>query len=72
MKFTAEELFDIAKEEYRKADFLPEIGSVKYHTWAEGVGQWAYESANQEYTSLEDVRYELQEYIKDEKNSIEE
>ena len=51
MKFSIEKLYEIAKEEYAAADFLP--GDTNFYTWKEGVGNWAYYSAQQEYDSEE-------------------
>ena len=68
MKFSSERLYEIAKEEYTAADFLPE--GTEFHTWKEGVGNWAYYSAQQEYDSEEDVREELRGYIAEEKENM--
>ena len=57
MKFSAEKLFEIAQEEYSKAG-LPAT--------AEGAGNWAYYSAEQEYESEQEVRDELAGYIAEE------
>ena len=57
--FTADELFEIAAEEYKKAgmDFN-----------AEGAGQWAYWSAeNDDFHSEEEVREELRRLLAKEK-----
>ena len=54
MKFTVEELFDIAKDEYCKAG-MPVTD--------EGAGNWAMLSANEDYESIDDVRSELRKYI---------
>ena len=57
--FTAEELYDIAAEEYKKAgmDFN-----------AECAGQWAYWSAeNDDFHSEEEVREELSRLLAKEK-----
>lgn len=69
MKFSAERLFAIAQEEYRQADFLPD--GADYFTWKEGVGQWAAESAADEYESEDDVREEIRSYIAEEKQKAE-
>ena len=62
MKFDAETLFEIAQEEYRKAGRI---------ATAEGAGQWAAYSAEEEYESEEEVREELRGYIADEiKNEV--
>ena len=68
MKFSIDRLFEIAKEEYTAANFLPE--GTNFHTWKEGVGNWAYYSALQEYDSEEDVREELRGYIVEEKENM--
>ena len=65
MKFTIKKLFEIAEEEYTAADFLPE--GTEFYTWKEGVGNWAYCSALQEYDSEEEVREEIRGYIVKEK-----
>ena len=65
MRLSINRLFEIAKEEYAAADFLPE--GTDYFTWKEGVGNWAYYSAQQEYTSEEEVREEIRGYIVKEK-----
>ena len=57
--FTAEELYDIAKDEYKKAgmDFD-----------AEGAGQWATLSAeNDDFHSEDEAREELRSFIEEEK-----
>ena len=57
--FTAEELFEIAAEEYNKAgmDFD-----------AEGAGQWAALSAeNDDFHSEDEVREEIRIFIEEEK-----
>lgn len=57
--FTAEELYDIAAEEYKKAgmDFN-----------GEGAGQWAYYSAEKDdFHTEEEVREELRAIIAEEK-----
>ena len=56
-KWTAEELFEIAKEEYERAGL--EVND-------ECVGEWAFWSAKQEYSSEDEVRDELSIYIADE------
>ena len=48
--------------------FLPE--DTEFHTWKEGVGNWAYYSAQQEYDSEEEVREEIRGYIVEEKENI--
>ena len=68
MKFSIERLYEIAKEEYAAADFLPE--GTEFHTWKEGVGNWAYYSAQQEYDSEEEVRDEIRGYIVEEKENM--
>ena len=65
MKFSIEKLYEIAKEEYATANFLP--GDTNFYAWKEGVGDWAYFSALQEYDSEEDIREELRGYIAKEK-----
>ena len=57
--FTAEELYDIAKDECKKAgmDFD-----------AEGAGQWAYYSAERDdFHSEDEAREELRGFIEEEK-----
>ena len=39
MKVSSERMYEIAKEEYAAADFLPE--GTEFHTWKEGVGNLA-------------------------------
>ena len=68
MKFSIEKLYEIAKEEYAAADFLPE--GTDFHIWKEGVGNWAYYSAQQEYDSEEEVREEIRGYIVEEKENM--
>ena len=68
MKFSIERLYEIAKEEYTAADFLP--GGTNFYTWKEGVGNWAYYSAQQEYESEEEVREEIRGYIVEEKENM--
>ena len=68
MKFSIERLYEIAQEEYTTANFLPE--GTDFHTWKEGVGNWAYYSAQQEYNSEEEVREEIRGYIVEEKENI--
>ena len=65
MKFSIKRLYEIAKEEYTTANFLPE--GADFYTWKEGVGNWAYYSALQEYASEEEVREEIRGYIVKEK-----
>ena len=60
--FTAEELYDIAAEEYKKAgmDFN-----------GEGAGQWAALSAeNDDFHSEDDAREELRSFIEEEKSMM--
>ena len=57
--FTAEELYDIAKDECKKAgmDFN-----------AEGAGQWAYYSAeDDDFHSEEEAREEIRSFLEEEK-----
>ena len=68
MKFSINRLFEIAKEEYATANFLPE--GTAFYTWKEGVGNWAYYSALQEYASEEEVREEIRGYIAEEKENM--
>ena len=68
MKFSIEILYAIAEEEYAAADFLPE--GTNFYTWKEGVGNWAYYSAKQEYDSEEEIREEIRGYIVEEKENI--
>ena len=57
--FTAEELFEIAKDEYQKAGIDFE---------GEGAGQWAYWSAeNDDFHSEDEVREELRRLLAKEK-----
>ena len=57
--FTAEELYDIAAEEYKKAGIDFE---------GEGAGQWAYWSAeNDDFPSEDEVREELRRLLAKEK-----
>ena len=60
--FTAEELYDIAAEEYKKAgmDFN-----------GEGAGQWAALSAERdEFHTEEEVREEIRSFIEEEKSMM--
>ena len=68
MKFTIKKLCEIAKEEYTAANFL--LDDTNFYTWIEGVGNWAYYSAQQEYTSEEEVREEIRGYIAAEKENM--
>ena len=68
MKVSSERMYEIAKEEYAAADFLPE--GTEFHTWKEGVGNWAYYSAQQEYENEEEVREEIRGYIVEEKENM--
>ena len=68
MRFSIERLYEIAKEEYAATDFLH--GGIECYTWKEGVGNWAYYSAKQEYDSEEEVRDEIRGYIVEEKENI--
>ena len=68
MKFSIEKLYEIAEEEYAAANFIPE--GTEFHTWKEGVGNWAYYSAQQEYDSEEEVREEIRGCIVEEKENI--
>ena len=65
MNFSAERLFEIAKEEYSAADFLPE--GAEFYVWDASISEWAYFKAWEEYISEEEVRNELREYISKEK-----
>ena len=57
--FTAEELFEIAAEEYKKAGMT---------ATAEGAGEWAALSAeNDDFHSEEEVREEIRSFIEEEK-----
>ena len=67
MKFTAERLVEIAEEEYRAAGV-----EMDECTGGEGVGQWAYYSAKQEYDSEEQVREELRALLSEYKENCEE
>ena len=64
MKFKAEKLFEIAIEEYRNAGF----DTFEDYTLREGIGNWACESADDEYGSEEDVREEIMGYIEEDKS----
>ena len=68
MKFSIDRIYEIAREEYTAADFLPE--DTDFHTWKEGVGNWAYYRAQQEYESEAEVREEIRGYIVEEKENI--
>ena len=68
MKFSIKRLYEIDREEYAAADFLPE--DKEFHTWKEGIGNWAYYSAQQEYDSQEEVHEELRGYIVAEKEEM--
>ena len=68
MRFSIERLYEIAEEEYTSANFIP--GGTNFCTWKEGVGNWAYYSAKQEYDSEEEVRDEIRGYIVEEKENI--
>ena len=68
MKFSIERIYEIAEEEYSTANFLPE--DTNFHTQKEGVGDWAYYSAQQEYDSEEEVREEIRGYIATEKEEM--
>ena len=68
MKFSIERFYEIAEEEYAAANFLPE--GTEFYTWKEGVGNWAYYSAQQEYNSEEEVREEIRDYIATEKEEM--
>lgn len=57
VKFTADELFEIATDEYKKAGLT---------ATADGVGEWALRSADQEYLNADEVRAELRGFIKEE------
>lgn len=57
MKFSAKRLFEIAQDEYSKSGLT---------ATAEGAGNWAYYSAEQEYESEQEVRDELAGYIAEE------
>jgi len=66
-KFTREELFEMAEEEYAAAGMLPARGSAEWNIWAEGVGEWAYQSEGEAYQSGDEVREELRALIAEEK-----
>ena len=68
MKFSIERLYEIAREEYAAADFLPE--DKEFHTWKESVWNWADYRDHQEYESEEEVREELRGYIVAEKEEM--
>lgn len=65
MKFTAEELFEMAKEVYREHGLLPD--GTKFFDWCQGIGEWADESSRQEYENREEVLEELRGYLEDAK-----
>lgn len=60
MKFSAEELFEIASGMYRKAGF--DLDEVR-----EGLSQWAYYSAEEDYADMEEVKEELASLIQKDK-----
>lgn len=60
MKFSAEDLYEIASEMYRKAGF--DLDKVR-----EGIAQWAHYSADYEYDSIEEVKEELETLIENDK-----
>ena len=68
MRFSINRMYEIAQEEYAAADFLPE--DTNFHTWKEGVGNWAYYSDLQECDSEEEVREEIRGYIVEEKENM--
>ena len=68
MKFSIKRLCEIATEEYAAANFIPE--DTEFYKWKEGVGNWAYYSAQQEYDSEEEVREEIRVYIVEEKENM--
>ena len=61
-------MYEIAKEEYTTANFLPE--DTDFYIWKEGVGNLAYYSALQEYDSEKEVREEIRGYIVEEKENM--
>lgn len=63
MKISEERLFELACEEHR---------AVGLDDNNKGTAQWAYYSAQQEYRSEEEVRAELRELIKQDKEMSEE
>lgn len=65
MKFTADELFEMAKEVYREYGLLPD--GTKFFDWCQGIGEWADESSRQEYENREEVLEELRGYLEDAK-----
>lgn len=60
MKFTAEDLYEIASEMYRKAGF--NLNEVR-----EGIAQWASYSSEDDYADLEEVKEELSGLIEADK-----
>ena len=68
MRLSIDRLFEIAKEEYTAANFLPE--GTNFYIWKEGIGNWAHYSSQQEYDSEEEVREELRGYIAEEKENM--
>ena len=65
MKFTADELFEMAKNFYREYGLLPD--GAKFFGWCQGISEWAHESSFQEYKNREEVLEELQGYLEDAK-----
>lgn len=56
MKYTAEDLYEMSIAEHRIAGYAEE-------DICEGVGEWAHQSAEQEYASKEEVLAEIRALI---------
>lgn len=67
MKFTAEELMNIAMFEYNEAKFLKD-GAAGF-AQREGIAAWADASTEDDYESEEEVREEIRRFIAEEKNA---
>lgn len=65
MKFTAEELMNIALYEYEKAKFRKD-GAAGF-SQREGIAAWADASTEDDYESEEEVREEIRRFIAEEK-----
>jgi hypothetical protein len=65
MKFTYEELYEMAISEYAMADFL--LDGEAGFSQREGLRGWAFLSEEDEYDSEEQVRQEIRQYIKEDK-----
>lgn len=69
MKFDANELYEIAIKVYREEDFLFE--GERGYSQREGIGEWAYESAKENYINEQEVIDELKSHFKKEKTFFE-